>query len=483
MSVNTNASLPIMIVDDEPTALELLASILKQRGYLNVAAFVNPLQARNHFDHNEVAAAVLDLRMPGIKGQELLAHIAQRTPKVPVIIVTAENQVETAIDCMRAGAVDYIIKPVSIPRLLDSVASAVEMHTIARELLLAPALPDRSPFANIESILTCSQEMKDQLRYLEIVSRSGQSVLITGETGVGKELFSRAVHTLSGRSGQFVSINVAGLDDLMIADTLFGHRKGAYTGAVDSRDGLVKRAAEGTLFLDEIGDLSDSSQIKLLRLIQEREYYPVGSDTLMTSSARIVLATNRDLKALVGEGRFRRDLYYRLSAHRVNIPPLRSRQEDIPLLLDHFLEEAAAEMRRKKPGYRQDLVDLLLDYSFPGNVRELQAIVFDAVARTPDDRITVETVRTILSQDGGIIARAQSNSPLEEGLSAGQKPAVAFATFPTLNQAEDELVRLALELSAGNQGKAAALLGISRQALNKRLRTIVVKTSESSCPL
>jgi len=483
MSVNKYTSLPIMIVDDEPSALELLSSILKQRGYVNIVTFANPLMARDHFDGNEVAAAVLDLRMPGMRGQELLAHIALRSPKVPVIVVTAENQVETAIDCMRSGAVDYLVKPVSIPRLLASVASAVEIHAIARELLLAPAVTDRSPFANIESILTCSQEMKDQLRYLEIVSRSGQPVLITGETGVGKELFSRAVHTLSGRSGKFVGINVAGLDDLMIADTLFGHRKGAYTGAVDSRDGLVKRAADGTLFLDEIGDLSDSSQIKLLRLIQESEYYPVGSDALMTSSARIVLATNRDLRALVGEGRFRRDLYYRLSAHRVNIPPLRSRQEDIPLLLDHFLEEAAAEMGRKKPNYRQDLVDLLLDYGFPGNVRELQAIVFDAVARTPDERITVETMRTIIGQDGSVVSRARSNSHLQEGVSAGQKPVVTFATFPTLQQAEDELVRLALQLSAGNQGRAAALLGISRQALNKRLRLTADKTPEPSSQL
>jgi DNA-binding NtrC family response regulator len=467
MPVDKYASLPIMIVDDEPAVLKLLSSILKQHGYENVITFANPREARSHFDSNEVAVAVLDLRMPGLGGQELLAHISLRSPRVPVIVVTADNQIEIAIDCMRSGAVDYLVKPVSIPRLLASVASALEIHAIARKVLQAPALPDRSPFANVESILTCSQEMKDQLRYLEIVSQSGQPVLITGETGVGKELFSRAVHTLSGRSGQFVCINVAGLDDIMIADTLFGHRKGAYTGAMDSRDGLVKRAADGTLFLDEIGDLSDSSQIKLLRLIQEGEYYPVGSDTLMTSRARIVLATNRDLRTLVGEGRFRKDLYYRLFAHRVSIPPLRSRQEDIPLLLDHFLDEAAAEMGRRKPNYRQDLVDLLIDYSFPGNVRELQAIVLDAVARSPEDRISVETVRSILHQDGTAAGYSPSGSGEREP--AGQKPAVVFATFPTLQQAEDELVRRALELSGGNQGRAATLLGISRQALNKRL--------------
>lgn len=467
MPSNMHQSLPIMIVDDEPAVLELISSILKKSGYANIVTFANPLEARNHFDSNDVAMAVVDLRMPGIRGQDLLVHISQRSPKVPVIVVTAENQVEIAIDCMRSGAVDYLVKPVLIPRLLASVASALEVHAIAKELLLALPLPARSPFTNIESILTCSQEMKDQLRYLEIVARSGQPVLITGETGVGKELFSRAVHTLSGRCGQFVSINVAGLDDLMIADTLFGHQKGSYTGAMDSRDGLVKKAADGTLFLDEIGDLHESSQIKLLRLIQESEYYPLGSDKLMTSRARIVLATNRDLRSLVGEGRFRKDLYYRLSTHRVNIPPLRSRQEDIPLLFDHFLEEAAAEMGRKKPNYRQDLVDLLLDHSFPGNVRELQSIVLEAVARSQDDRITMETVQTILLQERGF---APSCTPFERKFSADKKPAVSFPTFPTIQQAEDELIRIALQLSGGNQGKAAALLGISRQALNKRLQ-------------
>jgi transcriptional regulator with GAF, ATPase, and Fis domain len=273
---------------------------------------------------------------------------------------------------------------------------------------------------------------------------------------------------LSNRRGEFVSINVAGLDDLMIADTLFGHRKGAFTGAMDSRDGLVKRAADGTLFLDEIGDLSDSSQIKLLRLIQEGEYYPVGSDTLMSSKTRIVLATNRDLRALVGEGRFRKDLYYRLYAHRVNIPPLRNRTEDIPLLFDHFLEEASSEMGRKKPLYSQDVIDLLLQYDFPGNVRELQAVVLDAVARSANDRVTLDSVCTILHQDECAVHATRLKNSSDE-VSPGQKPAVVFATFPTLQQAENELIRRALQLSSGNQGRAAALLGISRQALNKRI--------------
>lgn len=468
MSAINHKALPIMIVDDETVVLQLLASILGHNGYESIVTFDNPLAACRHFDAGEVATVILDLRMPGMKGQELLAHIAQRSPKVPVIVVTAENQVETAIECMRYGAADYLIKPVAVPRLLAAVASALEMHVIARELS-QPPLPDRSPFTNTASILTCSREMKDQLHYLEIIARSGQPVLITGETGVGKELFSRAVHTLSGRSGKFVGINVAGLDDLMVTDTLFGHRKGAYTGAADNRDGLVKRAADGTLFLDEIGDLSPNSQVKLLRLIQESEFYPVGSDMLVTSRARLVLATNRDLKELVTEGRFRKDLYYRLHAHRVSIPPLRCRQEDIPLLLDHFLEAAAAEMGRQKPLYRQDLVNLLLDYSFPGNVRELQTIVMEAVVRSSDNWISTATVRTIIDQDGGGEQPAGPGSVQEAAVPFIPGLTLDLASFPTLQQAEEKLIRAALELTGGNQGRAATLLGISRQALNKRL--------------
>jgi len=238
---------------------------------------------------------------------------------------------------------------------VSTVRKALEMNTLRREIsslresLLSGQVRNPGAFA---AIITRSPRMHALFGYLEAAAVTDQPVLITGETGVGKELVARAVHTLSGASGDFVGINSAGLDDMMFADTLFGHRKGAYTGAGDAREGMIARADGGTLFLDEIGDLSPASQVKLLRLLQEGEYFPIGSDRGVQSRARIVVATNQNLDRLMAEGSFRRDLYYRLCSHRVEIPPLRERLEDIPLLLEAFLEKASLALHKAKPAYR-----------------------------------------------------------------------------------------------------------------------------------
>jgi DNA-binding NtrC family response regulator len=287
--------------------------------------------------------------------------------------------------------------------------------------------------------------------------------LITGETGVGKELVARAVHRLSGRDGDFVAVNVAGLDDLMFSDTLFGHKRGAFTGAEQTRQGMVARASSGTLFLDEIGDLNPASQVKLLRLLQEAEFYPLGSDAAVVSRARIIVATNLDLGRMIEEGRFRRDLFYRLNVHQVRIPSLRERSDDIPLLLEFFLDEAARTFSKRKPAYPPELLSYLSGYHFPGNVRELQALVYDAVAR----------------HQGGVLSLAVFREAIGRGTSSGSNLAVGSGRpglhlgpadrFPTLQEAEEFLVTEALDRADGNQGAAASLLGISRHALNKRL--------------
>jgi DNA-binding NtrC family response regulator len=459
-----SAKAPIMLVDDDPAILKLLESILRKKGYENVVTFANPLEARDYFDGNSLAAVILDLRMPKLSGRALLEHISRRSPRVPAIVVTAENQIETAIDCMRCGAIDYLVKPIVVSRLLAGITAALETHALAAQVVAAPAV-DRSS-ARFNPILTGNKEMLAQLRYLEIVAKSGQPVLITGETGTGKELFAQAVHRLSGRTGQFVTVNVAGLDEMMVADTLFGHRKGAYSGADENRDGLVKKASDGTLFLDEIGDLKESSQIKLLRLIQENEYYPLGADSHLLSKARLVLATNRQLQQLLDTGRFRRDLYYRLFAHRIEIPPLRKRRDDIPLLLDHFLAETAVAMGRRRLVCGEEAVELLRQYDFPGNVRELQAIVLDAAARSGDDSISPAVISGIISQFSLPAGQSREAGGQIAG-DAGQP--VTFARFPTLRQAEEELVRRALQISAHNREKAAQLLGISARELAGRL--------------
>jgi len=307
------------------------------------------------------------------------------------------------------------------------------------------------------AVLTRSQNMLSVFLSLEAIAASSQPVLITGETGTGKDLLALVVHNLSGREGAFLAANVAGFDDSLFTDTLFGHKKGSFTGAVQDRKGLVEQAAEGTLFLDEIGELSVASQVKLLRLLEAREYFPIGSDSVKRSSARVVLATNRDLPALVGEGGFRKDLYYRLSTHRLEIPPLRARKEDIPLLADHFLAQAAAELGKKPPTPPPQLYTLLATYDFPGNIRELKSMVYDAVSRHRGGVLSLELFRERIGPGAGPPVQ-----PAETPL--------AFADrLPTLEQGVQMLIDEALQRSQGNQSIAAQLLGLSQQALSKRL--------------
>jgi len=284
-------------------------------------------------------------------------------------------------------------------------------------------------------------------------------VLITGATGVGKELIAQAVHRASGREGPFVAVNIAAHEDPMFADALFGHRKGAYTSAEEARAGMVQQAAGGTLLLDEIGDLGIASQIKLLRLLDTGEYFPVGSDLPKRSTARIVVSTNRDLDTLMEQGKFRRDLYYRLSTHSLNVPPLRERRDDLPMLLNHFLRQAAADLGKSLPPVPAELLTLLSTYDYPGNVRELRKQVYDAVARHAAGTLSLETFRAAIGKG---LAGTRAEEPAEE---------LAFPPrLPTLRQVQELLIAEALKRAAGNQSIAAGLLGITHQALNKRLQ-------------
>ncbi|MBF0110334.1 MAG: sigma-54-dependent Fis family transcriptional regulator [Magnetococcales bacterium] len=302
--------------------------------------------------------------------------------------------------------------------------------------------------------------------YLEKIAPSSQPVLIHGETGVGKELLVAGLHRASGLAGPLIAINVAGIDGAMFSDTLFGHVRGAYSGAEGFRQGMVAEAQGGTLFLDEIGDLGTESQVKLLRLLQENLYYPLGSDTPRGSDARIVCATNVDLKAQVDRGTFRADLYYRLSAHQVSIPPLRERMEDIPLLVDHFVTESAQAMNRTRPAIATSFLEALAAHPFPGNIRELQALVHDAVACHNDGE---------LGMDNTAIGRLVSHRPFGRGEESGlEETANLFrglsGPLPTFREAERLLMAEALRRSGGSQGVAAAMLGISRTALNRRIQ-------------
>ncbi|QXE88426.1 sigma-54 dependent transcriptional regulator [Geomonas nitrogeniifigens] len=471
MQVTNKHSQRILLVDDEVLILEGCRACLNNAGYHDVLVESDSRLVLPLLEREEVDVIVLDLRMPNITGLELLPQIVKQHPQIKVIVATANNEVETVVSCIKEGAFDYMVKPIDVKRLLTSVKKAMEMRSLAVELsalksyMFTDRLDHPEAFAGI---VTGNKAMRAVFQYLEVIAGTRQPVTITGETGTGKELIARAIHDLSGCTGDYVALNVAGLDDNMFSDTLFGHRKGAFTGADQARDGLITRAAGGTLFLDEIGDLNEMSQIKLLRLLQEQEYYPVGSDFVKKSDARIVMATNRDLQEMIKQGKFRNDLYYRLCGHRVHLPPLRERRDDIPLLLDHFLEKAAARMGKKKPTPPPELAVMLALYPFPGNVREFEALVSDAVLRHTSGVLSMETFRAVIGNErpapqvgGEATGKADDESPL----------CSIFGHFPTLDEVEQYMISEAMKMAKGNQGLAGKILGMGRQTLNKRLKS------------
>lgn len=460
----------ILLVDDEHQILLSSESALHLYGIQGVLTIDDSRQVLPILETENISVIVLDLFMPYISGRELLNLISLNYPHIPVIVMTAADEVETAVDCMQAGAYDYLVKPVDNARLITSVKRALEICNLKnqvtqlREHLLVNKVMQPAAF---ESIISSCPVMTSMFQYCEVVATSGQPIIIIGETGVGKELVAKAIHDVSGKSGKFVPVNVAGLDDNMFSDTLFGHKKGAFTGADQARAGLIAQAAGGTLFLDEIGDLPGNSQVKLLRLLQEGEYYQVGSDIPQVSDARIVAATNKNLRILTSEGTFRNDLYFRLCTHQVNIPPLRERLEDIQLLLEYFLDEAAQSMNKQKPVYPEELINLLSVYDFPGNVRELKAMIFDAVARHRSGVLSMDRFREVIGDRP--LPHVGNTLQIKSVADALQ---VALHRLPKISEVEEYLIKEAMRLAKGNQGIAASLIGLSRQTLNKRLQKV-----------
>lgn len=457
---------PILLVDDEQSWLRSLALILERTaGLSNLRLCHDSREVLGLLAAQEFSLILLDLTMPHIGGETLLEQIGQEYPGLPVIILSGMNQVETAVRCVKLGAFDYFVKTVEEDRLTAGVNRALRIRELERENDLLQRQVLGAPLAHPEAfaaLVTCDAKMRALFRYLEAVAPSSQPVLITGESGTGKELVARALHSLSRPAGPLVAVNAAGLDDTVFADTLFGHTKGAFTGADQARAGMLAEAAGGTLFLDEIGDLSLVSQIKLLRLVQEGEYFPIGSDRPKKSTARIVVATNHDLAALQSAGTFRKDLYFRLRSHQLHIPPLRERRDDIPLLLEHFLTQAATEFGKPKPTPPPELSVLLASYHFPGNVRELQGMVYDAVSLHQSRKLSMDAFKRAM----GFSGLPSPSAPL-----AGSAPLLNFGErLPTMNEALELLIEEALRRAAGNQTLAASFLGISRPALSKRLK-------------
>ncbi len=468
---------PVFLVDDEEVWLHSFSLTLRSAGINNIITCQDSRKVMDIIAQQPISVMVLDLTMPHINGAEILIKTVEEFPHIPVIIISGLDQVETAVNCIKQGAFDYFTKVSEENRLISGVERAIEVGKLRREnsSLKAHFLEDKLDHPDaFAHIITHNKKMRALFQYMEAIATSCEPVLITGETGVGKELFAQALHKLCHGDAPFVVANAAGLDDTMFADTLFGHRKGAFTGADSSRDGLIKKAAGGTLFLDEIGDLSQSSQVKLLRLLQEREYFQLGSDLARKTDARMIFATHRDLDTLQKEGHFRTDLFFRLRAHHIHIPPLRDRLDDIPLLFDFFLAEGAEKLSKKKPAYPKELTLLMTTYNYPGNIRELNHIIFDALSHHKEKMLSMESFKKYFhSQTPTTTTSVEQPSHLHEY----STPFSVLENLPTLKESSNLLIREALQRSGNNQAIAADMLGITRQALNWRLKKSEKETS------
>ena len=456
---------PVLLVDDEAEWLRVLnLSLRLSAGINNVVQCTDSREVLPLLEQRQFSLVLLDLNMPFLTGDQLLKTINEHYPDLPVVIISGMNQIDTAISCIKAGAADFFVKTDPRERVAAGVKKVLQLHQVRlenrrlTETLLQPSVQGDEAFTEI---LTHSPKLYAIFAYLKAIAGSQEPVLITGESGVGKELVARALHRVCCPERPWVAVNVAGLDDTVFADNLFGHLRGAFTGADRDRPGLIEQAQNGVLFLDEIGDLSIASQIKLLRLLQEGEYFPLGSDRPRKIMARIVVATNQNLQDKENQGAFRRDLLYRLWAHRIEIPPLRERKEDIWPLLNHFLRQAAGELGKGTPTPPPELRTLLETHHFPGNVRELRALVFNAVSRHQRGVLSLSSFREALP------AGSRKNSTGENG--QRDVPVSFGEVLPSLKQVGELLVSEAVKRAAGNQSIAARMLGISHQALSKRL--------------
>ena len=472
----------ILVVDDEAPIVSGYRIILKQHGFNNLVCCTDSREALACIQKQMLDVILIDLNMPYVSGEQLLDEAMKWQPDVPVIVVTGRQDIESAVRCTKKGAYDYLVKPVISERIITVVRNALRTRKLQKEneLLARGYFSDEISNPEVFSeIVTGNAEMKTLFKYIEAIAQTPYPVLLTGETGAGKELIARAVHKASGRHGSFVAVNVAGLDDNMFSDTLFGHKKGAFSGAETARPGLIVSADGGTLFLDEIGDLSMMSQIKLLRLIQEHAYMPLGEDMPVETDIRVVAATNADLCVLQKDNKFRPDLFYRLNAHNIHIPPLRKRLDDLPLLVDCFLQRAADVLKKKKPASPRELIPLLAEYSFPGNVRELEQMINDAVARHKSKILSLAYFKEYIGSKGSRAGNIPDNREGMHGISGHSK--FFGEELPPFSDVKRLLVDEAMNRSGGNCSRAAEILKTNRQALMWHLKKSKEQTEGQDC--
>ncbi len=453
----------ILIVDDELSMRELLAYMLKREGY-RVDCAENGRTAVTRVEQNHYALLLCDIRLGDISGLDVLRACKAQHSDTVVIMISAYASTEVAVEAMNEGAYDYVPKPFNKDELLDTVAKALKLRTIEQEKELLDGELKRS--MNFGMIVGNSPAMQHIYKMIRQVSKPKTNVLITGESGTGKELIARAIHMESDRRSQpFVAINCGGIPETLMESELFGHKKGAFTGAIQDKPGLFQEAHRGTIFLDEIGELSLPIQVKLLRAVQEKMVRPVGGTEDASVDIRIVSATNKNLEKEVIAGKFREDLFYRLNVIEIKVPPLRERKADLKPLAQHFLEKYAREMGKEISKLSSYALDMMLKYDFPGNVRELENLLERSVALSTTNIILPDSLALSVHKRRWIEGVKDRRFDVDEVVKG-------VALDSILEEIESAYLKKALDCSNGNKNRAAELLGISFRSLRYRIEKL-----------
>jgi len=453
----------ILLVDDDASLRRVLAHHLTEAGY-RVLTAVDGKAGLDLFTEEQVEMVITDIQMPEMSGLDLLRRIRVMNPDTVVLVITAYGSIETAVEAMKLGAHDYITKPFNREELLLTVAKGLEYTALVREnRSLKQFIESRF---SLDNMIGTSAAMRRVYALVEKVARADLAVLITGESGTGKELIAKAIHQCSERrEGPFVVINCGAIPEGLLESELFGHRKGAFTGAYANTRGKVEAADKGTVLLDEIGELPPALQVKLLRVIEGGEFTRVGETETRRADVRFLAATNRDLSKMVEDGRFREDLYFRLKVVPIHLPPLRERREDIPLLADHFLRDASQRFNRPALRFEKDVFRYFQAYAWPGNVRELKHTVERLAVIAEDDNVSFKDLPENLTATTGAAANVLIQLP-DDGID--------------LEEVEREILRQALEKHGGNQTRTAQYLNITRSALIYRMQKYGLQPAEAS---
>ncbi|MFW6050374.1 MAG: sigma-54-dependent transcriptional regulator [Myxococcota bacterium] len=475
------SSRQILIADDEPNLRRVLTAQLERDGY-EVHAVDDGQRALEALEQHHIDLVITDLKMPGIDGMEVLGRVMDRTPDVPVILITAHGTVDNAVEALKLGAFDYVTKPFDRTEFRNVVRKAMRTRELSYKHVGPPA--ERGRYR----IIGQAPPMQEVYRIIERVADTPSTVLVTGESGTGKELVARALHENGGRADKpFIKVNCAAIPPDLIESELFGYERGAFTGAVTSKPGRFELADGGTLFLDEIGEIPASMQVKLLRALQEQEFERVGGIKTIGVDVRLVAATNRDLKDEIAAGRFREDLFYRLNVVQVHLPALRERRDDIPLLLEHFVERFNKRLGREVQSFADEARRALLAYPWPGNVRELENVVERCMLFSDGPVVGADLLPPELREAADHPAGAEGRAAVSTG-DLSPVPSAAAVLEPgaglkqTVREAtaklERDLIARALGETGGNVTRAARLLKISRKSLQTKMKELGLRGGE-----